>query len=427
MKEKGRSVYLTSIEKAAGFLLLVYPTLMLAVKGGMNGTFLLMLLLVLAVWIVRPAGIGPTIWKREWTVYAVSMVAMTAAIFASQSYHQNYSASPYDGASRYWLAIPVFLFLRRLDLRSLAMLQFAFPLAAITGFLLAKEIKDLTGRMGVQTLDVIHFGDFELILGVLSLLGINWFGHDKSQIRIFKMLGFIAGTSASFLSGSRGGWVAIPVFVIILVHLFTTAKSLKTLMFSAIAAALISSLLYFANSTLQQRMNELAYEIVSLEQGNKDSSTGIRLQLYRAAIDMFLRHPAFGVGPGEFAQEMQPMMEAKKITPSAAEMGRGEVHNDILCKTAGMGVFGLAAILSIYFVPMWLFWRATKSDARHVRRAGILGVVFVTGFFVFGLTVEILNLTMAIAFYSFTVAALLAVCYNIHSGKNLSEQATSHV
>jgi hypothetical protein len=28
--------------------------------------------------------------------------------------------------------------------------------------------------------------------------------------------------------------------------------------------------------------------------------------------------------------------------------------------------------------------------------------------------VETLNLTMAIAFYSFTVAALLAACYNTH-------------
>jgi len=30
------------------------------------------------------------------------------------------------------------------------------------------------------------------------------------------------------------------------------------------------------------------------------------------------------------------------------------------------------------------------------------------------LTVEILNLTMATAFYSFTVAVLLAACYNVH-------------
>src|SRR4030065_283894 len=95
---------------------------------------------------------------------------------------------------------------------------------------------------------------------------------------------------------------------------------------------------------------------------------------------------------------MQPMEEAGKLTYLDAVYGRGEVHNDILSKAAGMGVF----------------WRATKSALAQVRSAGFLGLAFVSGFFVFGLTVEILNLTMATAFYSFTVAVLLAACYNVH-------------
>ena len=82
-----------------------------------------------------------------------------------------------------------------------------------------------------------------------------------------------------------------------------------------------------------------------------------------------------------------------------------------------MGIFGLIAMLAVYFVPFRLFWQATKSASEQVKRAGVLGITFVSGFFVFGLTVEFLNLTMAAAFYSFTVAVLLAVCYNIHHGE----------
>lgn len=77
-------------------------------------------------------------------------------------------------------------------------------------------------------------------------------------------------------------------------------------------------------------------------------------------------------------------------------------------------MFELVAILAIYFVPFRLFWRATKSAVAAVKCAGILGITFVSGFFVFGLTVEVLNL--ATAFYSFTVAVLLAACYNVHHG-----------
>jgi O-antigen ligase len=358
-----------------------------------------------------------TEWNKEWTIYAVSMVGMTAAILISQGYHQNYFPHPYDGASRYWLAIPVFLFLRRLNLNIFSMLQYSFPVAAITGFLLAK---DVGGRSGIHTLDLIHFGDFEMILGVLSLFSINWLGHDKLPLRIIKVLGFAAGVAASFASGSRGGWLALPAFVVIFFYFHAAGKSRIIIAVTAGIVALVSVLLYSFNTTVHQRVGDVRYEVSVLNQGNQDTSTGVRWQLYKAAVEIFSKQPLFGVGPDGFALEMTPMLEAGKITPLAAEYGRGEVHNDILCKAAGMGIFGLVAMLAVYLVPIWLFWKASKSIFGSVKRTGILGTVFVSGFFVFGLTVEMLNLTLAIAFYSFTVAVLLAFCYNIHHADQLT-------
>lgn len=405
--------YQSFVEKTAALLLLIYPTMMLSVKGGMNGVLLFMLLLAVAVWVVRPAGVSVVGWRREWTIYAAAMFAISVAIFASQSYHQNYAAHPHDAASRYWLAIPVFLLLQRLRPSVFTVLQFAFPVAAITGFLLAKE---MGSRSGIGTLDLIHFGDFELILGVLSLFSIDWFGRDRLPIRILKLLGFIAGLAASFASGSRGGWLAIPVFFVIFTYFKTVRIAPRMIVFMVLSMVLSAALLYSFNGRFYQRVSPLVSEVATFEQGNLDTSTGIRWQLYKAAVDVFLRHPVFGAGPEGFALEMKQMKDAGKITPYAAVMGGAEVHNDILSKAAGMGIFGLFAILAIYLVPFKLFWQATKSVSKQIKRAGILGIVFVSGFFVFGLTVEILDLTMATAFYSFTVAVLLAACYNVHYG-----------
>ena len=77
-------------------------------------------------------------------------------------------------------------------------------------------------------------------------------------------------------------------------------------------------------------------------------------------------------------------------------------------------------MLSIYLVPFRLFYHAMHSVSNQVRQAGMMGLVFVSGFMVFGLTVEVLNLTMAAAFYSLTVAVLLAACYNIHHGDQIA-------
>lgn len=415
MMEMVRSRYYLFIEKAGMLLLLIYPTCMLTVKGGMNGVFLLILLLSLAAWAVRPRGLTRVTWKREWTPYVAAMFSLSAAILISQTWLHDFSARPHDAASRYWLAIPIFLLLHRLRPGTFSALQFAFPIAAIAGFLLMKDMGgEIVGRSGIKTLDLIHFGDFELMLGVLSLFSIDWLGRDRFALRLLKVSGFVAGLSASFASGTRGGWLAIPVFIVIYFYFRTGAISPKKIAATVATTLIAASLLFTFNASLHQRIAKLTTEMLSAKQDNRDTSTGIRLQLYMAAADVFVRHPVFGVGPQGFALEMQPMMEAGKITPIAADLGRGEVHNDILSKAAGMGLFGLIAILAIYFIPFRLFWRASRSTSGFVKRSGVLGLTFVSGVFVFGLTVEFLNLTLATAFYSFTVAVLLAACHNSH-------------
>lgn len=413
MKKNDQPDYQVTLERIAGIILLTYPTLMFSIKGGMNAALLSMLLLAFSVWVKRPIGIIKVIWKDEWTFYVAAMFAMTAAILISQAYHQNFVVRHFDGAARYWLAIPVFLLLYRLNLKTFSLLPFAFPVAAIVGWLMTDEVG--AGRYGIDTLDLIHFGDFALILGVMSLLSINWMSEDKFTYRAIKILGFMAGGAASFASGSRGGWFSIPVVIAIVVYYWSDGKSFRKVAITSIAATLTLVIVFYStNNQFQQRINQLVSETTSLNRGNQDTSIGIRWQLYKAAGEIFINHPLFGVGPGGFALQMAPMTAAGKITPIAADQGRGEVHNDILNKAVGMGLGGLIAILAVYIVPIWLFGRAAKSAGNQIKRAGVLGIVFVSGFIVFGLTVEILNLTMAIAFYSFTVAVLLAYCYNVH-------------
>ncbi len=418
--KSGSSGYLSTIEKIVALLLLIYPTFMLTVKGGMNGIFAFLLLLALAVAVVRPADMSVIAWKPEWTYYVAAMLSMTAAILITQSHLHNFSSRPYDAVSRYWLAIPIFLLLHRLRPNVFFVLQFAFPVAATIGLLLIQEI-DASGRYGISTLDLIHFGDFELILGVLSLFSINWFKKDPRAMRILKVLGFVAGLTASFASGSRGGWLALPVFIAIFFYFKIAKIPSKTIVVSLLSMTLTASLLHSFNANIHQRVGLIFNETALFEQGKRDTSVGVRWQLYQAALDIFKRHPIFGVGPQGFALEMEPMVEAGKLTPAAGKLGEGEVHNDILSKAAGMGIFGLIAILAVYFVPLGLFWKSSKSSHPTIKRTGILGITFVSGILVFGLTVEFLNLTMAVAFYSFTVAVLLAVCYNVHHRDNSLE------
>ena len=405
------SSYKRVLEMLIAGLLLVYPIALLHMKGGMNITFLFTLLFALVLSAVRPRDMPAIVWQREWTSYTLAMLGMTVAIFISQSWFQNYDGHPFDAASRYWLAIPVFLVLYRLRLNVFRTLDYAFPLAAISGLLMAHEVGI---RAGIDTLDLIHFGNFELALGFLSVLSLDLLGKDKLPLRLLKIIGLVAGVLASIGSGSRGGWLAIPVFIVLIAYFKMGKISPKKIIGGLIAGLLSAVLLYASNDTVHQRVVETHQDVSKFNAGNRDTSIGVRIQLYLAAVDVFARHPLFGVGPEGFATEMKPMAEAGKLTKEAAHLGEGEVHNDILSKAAGMGIWGLLAILAVYFFPLKLFWRAAHSANDSIKRGGLMGVTFVSGFVVYGFTVEFLNLTLATAFYSFTVAVLLAFCYNIH-------------
>ena len=415
---QGVSPYIRAVSSGAALLLAAYPSAMFAVKGGMNGAFLLLLILALAVLVVRPGKLPRVVWDREVTLYLVAMSALPFAIFLSQSFHQHYDGHPYDAASRFLLAVPVFLLLRRLRFEVLAVVQYAFPLATIIGCLMIRPLPG--GRLGIPTLDLIHFGDFALVLGVLSVLSIDWAGRDALLVRILKVSGLAAGIYASVVSGSRGGWIALPVFL--LIYLSFRQVRMQPKMIAAMLLALAATLMvvYTTTPAIQQRVEATVSDIAALRHGNLDTSTGVRLQLYQAALDVIAHNPVFGVGPEGFSQEMDARLAAGKLTPMAAELGKGEVHNELLAKTAGLGLFGLLAILLIYLVPLSVFYRTARAASAQARQAGLLGFVFVSGFMVFGLTVEVLNLTMAAAFYSLTVAVLLAACLNIHHGEHNS-------
>jgi len=412
------TAYSRIIEWAAALILIAYPSLMFAVKGGMNGSFLLLLILSIVVLLFRPREMQSVIWDREVTFYLLAMSALPLAIFLSQSYHQHYDGHPYDAATRFLLAVPVFLLLRRVRLDVVALVQYGFPVAAIIGCLMLKDLGG--GRSGIATLDLIHFGDFELILGMLSLLSINWTGRDAVLIRSLKILGFVAGIYASIASGSRGGWIALPVFALIFMYFKFGRLSLKAISSMLLVLVMAGFLAYASSQAIHHRADETMSDLMTFQHGNLDTSTGIRLQLYKVAAEVVSENPIFGVGPQGFALEMDVMLKEGKITPMAADLGKGEVHNELLSKTAGMGIFGFVALLLIYLVPLRVFYRAARATSAQVRQAGLLGFGFVCGFMVFGLTVEVLNLTMAAAFYSLTVAVMLAACLNIHHGEQCS-------
>lgn len=396
-------------------ILLGYPMLLLAVRGGMNTMFFLLLLASLFHLFRARETSKTTLWDRQSIAFAVAMASPVVATLLSQAYHGEFAAPAYDAPSRFLLAVPIFLALRHVKLSTLTILQYGLPLGAIAALLVVLIVGDHQPYFPRATntfVHPIHFGDLALILGFLSLLSINWAGRDSRYVISLKLLGLIAGLYVSLQSQTRGGWIAIPAMILAWFVLGNRPrKSLNVaLVLGLVLVTGIAS--YFLVNIVHHRVDEIWSDFVEARHGNQDGSITIRLQLWKAAVHMFVDNPVFGVGPNGFAPMMSTLHESGVISEIAARDGRGEVHNFVLASMARLGSFGLLSAIAVFLVPLAIFARSAKSGAPAQKRAALMGACFVLGVFVFCLSVEFFNIKMVAAFYTLTLAVLLAAATN---------------
>jgi O-antigen ligase len=399
-------------ERAAAALVFLYPVLLLSVRSGTNACFLFLIILAVFELLRTRRAFFAGVWDNTALLYSVAMASLAAATVISQGYHMKFTPGPYDGVARFLFAIPVYLLLRRLPTGYLTVVQYGFIGGALAAMLVDILYPvALGGRLGTFYLNVIHFGDLALILGLIAVLTINWDRKDGVTVVALKIAALIAGLWVSIQSGTRGGWLAIPFVTLVWAALAGPRISLSTKLLSVMAVIVTMLLVFAFASPVHERVNLLVSDFYRFEQV-KDTSTGLRIQIWSAALHLFAQHPIFGVGPDQFASYVPELTAAGYLTPMATDLARAEVHNEILTRAVTLGVFGLASILLIYFAPLALFLRAARADGHVTRTAGMLGACFVVGFFVFGLTVETFDLKATATFYSLTVAVLLAIATN---------------
>jgi O-antigen ligase len=389
-------------------ILLTYPALLLTVRGSMGVLFGVMLIIsVVHLFRIRHTLSIPH-WDGYSIAFALAMASPVLAIFLSQAYHRDFNSPPYDWASRFVLAIPIFLMLRQTNFRAISVLQYGLPLGALVGLFVLPFNQLAINHRWPEFSNHIHFGDTALILGFLSLFSINWVKKDHPLVLVLKLCGFVSGVYMSINTESRGGWIAIPILFLLWIAAHNKKDFWLKFVISTLVVMGMLLLSYLKLEIVHARIDSIFSDIHNYVLGNKDTSIGIRFQLYLAATHLFFDNPIFGAGPGGFSQAVTALAASGRLTPDAGILGASEVHNEILLKCAETGIFGLLSILSVYLVPIFIFRHSTKSTTSSVKIAGFMGICLVFGFFIFGLTVETFNLKMTATFFAFTLAVLMA-------------------
>ncbi len=349
--------------------------------------------------------------------FTVALCLPFAAVMLSELVHGHVAGNTLDSPSRFLMAIVVMFALRRLGDDLPAWFSFGLPIGAFAAAATASySVIELSARAESTFLNPIHFGDIALLLGVLSALSINWLKRDGALGITIKLAGALAGGYASWASQSRGGWIALPVMVIVCVWIGGKALNRSARWATIVLLCAATVLPVALSQTVRTRMfTDVSVDLSNLSKGHPDSSVGIRLELYKAALILIRQNPVTGLGAHGFHDAMAPMAEKGIITPTAADLGRGEVHNQILAYTADYGIGGFIAMLAVYVVPAWFFILCIRRGDKQARRTGLLGLLTAVSFFIFGLTVETFNLKVTTAFYATMLVTLAAIAYPARS------------
>ncbi|WP_324251646.1 O-antigen ligase family protein [Paraburkholderia saeva] len=368
-------------------------------------------------------GLPPIHWGRNEVRLCVALASPLAAVLVSSLAHWRIVPSTLDSPSRFLAAVSLMLVLCRSSTRSLIWADLSFALGAFAslGIMLLVPRDWGHGRLGSPFLNPIHFGDIALALGVLSVLSLNWWKKDSLPVRILKIVGLFAGLATSLLSGARGGWIAVPIVVALSLYVRSHGKSRMWKVLTPLAVAGILASVYVFSPTARGRIDVISSDLKQYSLGNKDTSVGVRLQLYEAALTLIREHPVVGLGGDGFRDAMNSLAEAGALTPLAAQFGKGETHNQLLAYLANYGVVGGLALLAIYVVPGMFFWRCANALTGPAGRAGLMGLTFVVAFSIFGFTVETFDLKATVAFYSTVVAILAAI--SSHNGASSTRRS----
>lgn len=391
------------------------PMLSLGVRGGTNASYFLLVLtsLVGTMLLARSHADRGLSWAQFRADYGVACVAMMLPLLAvlwTQVATGDYADRPFDSPARLAAVGLVVWWLTRCPRPLLRHMQWGACLGAVVG---AAALGVFThawvgdARPTPAFATAITFGNLALLLGVLAWLSMGWRLTRSAFEMPVKLLAGGAGLAASFVSQSRGGWVAVPVLLIALLLVWRGHLRIKLAVLGS--GCVLLGALYGGSDMVQERVTQATTELSDYAEGHRDdSSIGLRMQFWRASVDMFAQHPWTGVGPQNIRSEFQARAAMGKLNEAAAAYTHS--HNDVLWAMASLGIPGVLALLGIYLAPLAVFLRAAREREREICVAGCMGVCLVVGYMVFGLTEAMFAITMNAAFYAGMTAILLALC-----------------
>lgn len=257
------------------------------------------------------------------------------------------------------------------------------------------------GRLSTDVFDhPLYYGNVSLLFGFVSLAGTIWAQGLQVKAKwgwsIFLLLGFLSGVMISILSGSRGGWVAIPFALFFVLFHFAKIYQKQALLYWGAAAfvILITLFVLFFDTPFQHRV---LLTIQSLQsyflEDDPNTSLGLRFEMWQLGWRLFLENPLLGFGEVNYLPELQRLIREAAITPELIHYEH--LHNQYLQALAFHGVVGFIALVVMMWAFLRFFSKRLVSCNLEVKSLAVAGAVSVFLYLDFFLSITMFHLNQS--------------------------------
>lgn len=260
----------------------------------------------------------------------------------------------------------------------------------------------------------ITFGNLALVMGAMSVALHRLVDLPRNAVRVSALVAAVLGLTASILSGARGGWLVVPMLVVLLLWQIRgelNSRRVGRLAIGLVGVLAVANILSDGMPTSRASASVTHVSAYTTETSGSTSrseaagsSEGARIEAWRSASDAFEEQPLTGIGWGNLGAHFDRDVALGLRNERIAEFDHA--HNQLLGAAANGGVIGLATMLALFAVPMISFGRAVRSSDPRRHTLGLTGITVLLSFAVFGLTEATLENLAPVTFLAVVMAAL---------------------
>lgn len=422
MTQSKHTISIFSISNCILLAVFMFPVTFMTVRHGVHVSLFALLLIALIVFFQNKHAHFRFEDKTD-LIIVLCFCGLILAVLLGQLFRSKMHMAAFDGPSRIVFAGFVYLLLKSRQIAYIKILDVAIPVGLLC-VLTAVTLNPGAywgDRFATYFVDPNTLGSQTFILALIIFLSIASDQGESRWLLLLKLMGGAAGIYVSIYSGSRGAWLTGPfIFLLfLLIRLGDVCQAqraerfniaLQTILIIIASIILLCLAFYFLDAVSSRVIN--AYdEIRNWFAGEKlDSGVGTRLSIWTFSFQFASESLLFGYGE---EKNMMQLLSNSPLNIPANEIAINTLalvgpHSDILSKLLSSGLFGLIAYLCLLFVPLYFFYTHRNSLIANKKCAARMGMYYITGVFIAGLSNEQLSLKYLCTFYGLMAATLLA-------------------